>query len=399
MKIYIYGNQSFKKEIHATLESANIKYKLDNDVVIEEIRNVTKLKETINEFPNDIYLIDDDKIIKKNSINKKLKFLAPKDGIEEEYLLESGIADLAIDSLKELPKYILKKFHESKENQQDNHYESKEIVEENDVELDDELSMLLSKGQDSDKNSHEKRSLNELDELFSLDKDVNLDEIDEFIEPSNNTKIDDIGLGEDFNNDFGLNNISYDYDDDDISNKEGISIETKEDVFADLGFLDDKLDQENEFSSFDNNHEELFAELDSLSENKSDIFEGLDFLNEKKVENIQEIDKTEEINEKLEDEFKFFNENIDNNQEKNNFSKGEKMDNEFYELDLLNEKDVLEALNCKIEDYTPAGNKEIVPEIKKEAISVDSSNVNDLSLLLSKLLSNKTVEITIKIKD
>jgi len=41
----------------------------------------------------------------------------------------------------------------------------------------------------------------------------------------------------------------------------------------------------------------------------------------------------------------------------------------------------------------------VVSEIKKETISVDSSNVNDLSLLLSKLLSNKTLEITIKIKD
>jgi hypothetical protein len=74
------------------------------------------------------------------------------------------------------------------------------------------------------------------------------------------------------------------------------------------------------------------------------------------------------------------------------------MDNEFYELDLLNEKDVIDALNYKIEDYNPINNKEIVSEVKKETISVDGTNVNDLSLLLSKLLSNKTVEITIKIK-
>ena len=60
------------------------------------------------------YLIDDDKIIKNNSLNKKLKFLAPKDGIEEEYLIQSGIADLSIDSLKELPKYIIKRYEELK---------------------------------------------------------------------------------------------------------------------------------------------------------------------------------------------------------------------------------------------------------------------------------------------
>ena len=108
MKIYIYGNQSFKKEIHETLEHANIKFKLDNNTAIEEINNINKLKETIKNNPKDIYLIDDDKIIKNNSLNKKLKFLAPKDGIEEEYLIQSGIADLSIDSLKELPKYIIK---------------------------------------------------------------------------------------------------------------------------------------------------------------------------------------------------------------------------------------------------------------------------------------------------
>lgn len=132
---------------------------------------------------------------------------------------------------------------------------------------------------------------------------------------------------------------------------------------------------------------------------KSDIFDGLDFLNEEKENSIEEVDKIE-VEEKLEEEYNSFNDNIDYSKEKKDFFKGENMDNEFYELDLLNEKDVLEALNYKIEDYNPTNNKEVVSEIKKETISVvDSSNVNDLSLLLSKLLSNKTVEITIKIKD
>ena len=47
MKIYIYGNQSFKKEIHETLEHANIKFKLDNNTAIEEINNINQLKEII----------------------------------------------------------------------------------------------------------------------------------------------------------------------------------------------------------------------------------------------------------------------------------------------------------------------------------------------------------------
>ena len=112
MKIYIYGNQSFKKEIHETLEHSNIKFRLDDNTIIEEIDNLKKLKEKILQNPKDIYLIDDEKIIKKNSLNKKIKFLTPKDGIDEEFLLDSGIADLSIDSLNELPKYIIRKYEE-----------------------------------------------------------------------------------------------------------------------------------------------------------------------------------------------------------------------------------------------------------------------------------------------
>ncbi len=401
MKIYIYGNQSFKKEIHATLESANIKYKLDNNVIIEEIKNVNKLKEIIKENPSDIYLIDDDKIIKKNSINGKLKFLAPKDGIEEDYLLQSGIADLAIDSLSELPKYIMKKYDASREDEEKNLEESEDETKEDDIELDDELSMLLAKG-DEEKNLEENKTHTELDDLFSLDKDINLDEIKEFVNPEN-----DLNLDEDFNNDFGLNNISYDYDDEDISDKEGTLAENSEDFFADLDFLDENFEQNDEFPDLNSKEDDdPFAELDLLgqktedfsvlNDENSDMFADLDFLNENKEQGIEDIDKIKV--EELVDEFSFLG-NIENTQEKNDPFKGEKMDNEFYELDLLNEKDVLEALNYKIEDYNPQSNKVVVSEIKKESINVDNSNVNDLSLLLSKLLNNKTLEITIKIKD
>jgi len=100
LNIYIYGNQSFKKEILETLEHSNIKFKLDTDTSIKEINKLSELKQTIRTYPKEIYLIDDEKIIKKNSLNKKLKFFIPKDGIEEEFLLDNGIADLSIDSFK-----------------------------------------------------------------------------------------------------------------------------------------------------------------------------------------------------------------------------------------------------------------------------------------------------------
>jgi hypothetical protein len=404
LKIYIYGNQSFKKEIHETLEHANIKFKLDNNTAIEEINNINQLKEIIKNNPKDIYLIDDDKIIKKNSLNKKFKFLATKDGIEEEYLLHSGIADLSIDSLKELPKYIIKRYEELKllEPKEEKEAEKKvEEIEENIVELDDELAMLLSKG-DNEKNNKPKdlMPVENLDDVFNLDKEMNLDEIDDLIgniDFKDNKTSDDII---DFNDNFGLNNISFDYDDNDVlyrevSNDEIVETPKKStrNILEDLDFLGEEVEEE----------EEDFSDLDKIN---NDLFGGFDFLNEE----IQEVAKKEETNildnsendieEKLFEDFEFLNENIDKVQEKDESLQGDKMGDEFFELDSLNEKDLLEALNYKVDEssfkseYKPA-----VSGTKSETINIDSSNPNDLSLLISKLLSNKTLEITIKIKD
>ena len=406
MKIYIYGNQSFKKEIHETLEHANIKFKLDNNTAIEEINNINKLKETIKNNPKDIYLIDDDKIIKNNSLNKKLKFLAPKDGIEEEYLIQSGIADLSIDSLKELPKYIIKRYEELKllEPKEKQPEKEVEVIEENIIELDDELAMLLSKGDNRKKDKTEDlMPVQDLEDVFSLDKEMNLDEIDDLIgnvDIKDNKTSDDTDDIVNFNDNFGLNNISFDYDDNDVLYKEESSDEIVEtpkkstrNILEDLDFLGEEVEEE----------EEDFSDLDKIN---NDLFGGFDFLNEE----IQEVAKKEETNifdnseneieEKLFEDFEFLNENIDKVQEKDESLQGDKMGDEFFELDSLNEKDLLEALNYKVDEnsfkseYKPA-----VSGTKSETINIDSSNPNDLSLLISKLLSNKTLEITIKIKD
>ena len=406
MKIYIYGNQSFKKEIHETLEHANIKFKLDNNTAIEEINNINKLKETIKNNPKDIYLIDDDKIIKNNSLNKKLKFLAPKDGIEEEYLIQSGIADLSIDSLKELPKYIIKRYEELKllEPKEKQPEKEVEVIEENIIELDDELAMLLSKGDNKKKDKTEDlMPVQDLEDVFSLDEEMNLDEIDDLIgnvDIKDNKTSDDTDDIVNFNDNFGLNNISFDYDDNDVLYREESSDEIVEtpkkstrNILEDLDFLGEEVEEE----------EEDFSDLDKIN---NDLFGGFDFLNEE----IQEVAKKEETNifdnsendieEKLFEDFQFLNENIDKVQEKDESLQGDKMGDEFFELDSLNEKDLLEALNYKVDEnsfkseYKPA-----VSGTKSETINIDSSNPNDLSLLISKLLSNKTLEITIKIKD
>ncbi len=406
MKIYIYGNQSFKKEIHETLEHANIKFKLDNNTAIEEINNINQLKEIIKNNPKDIYIIDDDKIIKKDSLNKKLKFLTPKDGIEEEYLIQSGIADLSIDSLKELPKYIIKRYEELKllEPKEKQPEKEVEVIEENIIELDDELAMLLSKGDNKKKDKTEDlMPVQDLEDVFSLDEEMNLDEIDDLIgnvDIKDNKTSDDTDDIVNFNDNFGLNNISFDYDDNDVLYKEESTDEIVEtpkkstrNILEDLDFLGEEVEEE----------EEDFSDLDKIN---NDLFGGFDFLNEE----IQEVAKKEETNifdnsendieEKLFEDFQFLNENIDKVQEKDESLQGDKMGDEFFELDSLNEKDLLEALNYKVDEnsfkseYKPA-----VSGTKSETINIDSSNPNDLSLLISKLLSNKTLEITIKIKD
>lgn len=385
MNIYIYGNGGFKKDIHQTLEHANIKFKLDENSIIKDIVSLDELKQAIEANPNDIYLIDDEKIIKKRGLSQKIKFLAPKDGIEEEFLLDNGIADLSVDSLKEIPKYIIQKFEQQKSQENVDIQESiidivDDAYNENNVELDDELSLLLSNEESekdivdltqeakeepsslgiedefnlddelelmtSDDNNEEQLSeedisLDELEELMSFDEendeDLSEDEIDDilnFDEEISEDKIDDIL---NFDEDVGLNNITHDYDDNNLIDKD---------------------------FNLDSN--------DKVSENE-DIINKID-----DIGNIDDFFKDESI-------------------------KGENMANDFSELDSLNEQDILSALD-NIDDIQPLNlstSTKIEKDIVKETNSVDlgSSNVDDIASLISKLLNNKTLEITIKIKD
>lgn len=438
MKIYIYGNQSFKKEIHETLEHSNIKFKLDSNTVIKEISSVTKLKEAIKENPNDIYLIDDEKIIKKNSLNKKIKFLTPKDGIEEEYLLDSGIADLSIDSLSELPKYIIKRHEELKllepKDIEFEENDTEEIEQNSSIELDDELAQLLAKG---DEKKQDLTPPDDLDDIFGMDKDINLDNLEDIIgnvdfnadknELKEANEFDDIV---NFNDNFGLNNISLDYDDNDILYKE-VSDEhlfdntAKEsiDIFKELDFLGEEVVEEDEdITDLDKINEDLFGGFDFLNEEiqegkkvkeeeidtlESNPFSDFNFLNDdleekKEIKKEKKFDNEDEeiSNNELFSEFDFSKEEIIQSGKNNESAQGAKMSDEFFELDSLNEKDLLEALSYNVGESNSISNyKPMVSETKNETLSIDSSNVNDLSVLISKLLNNKTLEITIKIKD
>ncbi|MFW3346177.1 hypothetical protein ACN9K5_08165 [Aliarcobacter butzleri] len=420
MNIYIYGNQRFKKEIYKILDSSQIK-KIDNNVIIKEISNLNDLKETIKAQPKNIYLIDDEKIIKKDSL--KSKFFAPKDGVDEQFLVESGVNDLTINSLNEIPEYIIRKY-ELEKNLED-------IKKENKVELDDELSKLLANETQIEKKTESTPEIKD-DEIVS---GVNLNELENLIETTEETENIDLhkldnndkitNEFEDFNNDFGLNNISFDYDDDNILNDNSLSDEDvlsqilnsasiDEDnyeflgeTFEDVNFLeelfpdkaeflatfekpekqveDDKTEMTDEFVEFDDDEEVHLPdeEIQEVADLEEDNFE-----NEKKKVIIEPMDLEEdEESEKFED------------------LEGENMnDNEFSELDSLNEKDLMEALNYKADEIVQVPknqeNTQIISNTNnKETVILNSSNVDEISQLISKLLSNKTLEITIKLKD
>ncbi|MCG3719574.1 hypothetical protein L5F50_10315, partial [Aliarcobacter butzleri] len=372
----------------------------------------------------DIYLIDDEKIIKKDSL--KSKFFAPKDGVDEQFLVESGVNDLTINSLNEIPEYIIRKY-ELEKNLED-------IKKENKVELDDELSKLLANETQIEKKPENIPEIKD-DEIVS---GVNLNELENLIETTEETENIDLhkldnndkitNEFEDFNNDFGLNNISFDYDDDNILNDTSLSDEDvlsqilnsasiDEDnyeflgeTFEDVNFLeelfpdkaeflatfekpekqveDDKTEMTDEFVEFDDD-EEVHLPDEEIQE-VADLEED-NFKNEKKEVIIEPMDLEED----------------EEDEESENFEdlEGENMnDNEFSELDSLNEKDLMEALNYKADEIVQVPknqeNTQIISNTNnKETVILNSSNVDEISQLISKLLSNKTLEITIKLKD
>ncbi|MGA1932969.1 hypothetical protein ACH5BF_09665 [Arcobacter sp. YIC-464] len=400
MNVYIYGNSGFKKEIHETLEHANIKFKLDADSVIKDINSLDELKNIIQHNPNDIYLIDDEKIIKKDGLTKKLKFLTPKDGIEEEFLLDNGIADLSVDSLKEIPKYIIQKHEQQKtyvtediqnsianivddayskeENNNIDMQINEEKNEKDDIdfsdsfELDAELASLLERDESSDV------------EIIEEEPSLELEVEDEFdLNDDNLMSEKELESLMNFEDDMGLNNSSFDYDEE--SNKQ----------------TDDMVDFEKDFDSDENEIDSLINDLEN-----DDIINQLD--NELDFEPIEEDieEDHENLDELLNDEsFESFDTSEFDSISLDEPIKGEKMSDEFSELDSLNENDILSAIE-NLDDIKPFESKSIEKDLSsssisknEESIEVNSSSAQDIAQLITKLLNNKTLEITIKIKD
>ncbi|WP_419678110.1 hypothetical protein ACN2EN_01780 [Aliarcobacter lanthieri] len=394
MNIFIYGNQSFKKDIHKILQDSKINEELD-DLKIVEINEIKTLKENISSNPNDVYLIDDDKIIRKKN---KFKFLRPKDGIEEEFLLECGVDDLSIDSLDELPHYIVRKYNRQNLTQND-----RLDLNEDSLILDSELSGLLNS-----ENEH----INE--EPIGL----NIKELDNLIEDESikieDKKDNEFSFLEDFSEDFGLNNVSYDYDDDSIYND---STKSDEDILADIlnsSILDEEdLDYVTETFEDVNFLDEIFPQK-SILEEKEFIN---DFIHDSKVENLEDgiispdeslvfennneliINENKDIINNLED----FNDEkkeiiIRDIYEDDNIQGDNSMGDEFLELDSLNEQDLIAALEDIPSSISEPKNEKVI-EKNSGTVELNSTNVQDIANLISNLLNNKTLEITIKIKD
>lgn len=127
LNIYIYGSQNFKKDIKDELNRSHIDFKLGDNGLIQDVQSLNTLKELIEDNDDDVFLIDDAKIIKENLINSKIKFLKPKDGIEQEYLKQKGIDDLSVDSIADISKYILKKMKDLGLNDDDDDFDDRQI--------------------------------------------------------------------------------------------------------------------------------------------------------------------------------------------------------------------------------------------------------------------------------
>ncbi len=303
MNIFIFGNASFKSDIHKVFEHSNIKFRLSDSDSIQEIRTLIELRTTIKNYPKDIFLIDDAKIFRKNSLNEKIKFLKPRGAIEEEFIKKYGVEEIKIDSLEDLPKHIIQKLEESNSSNIDDDYHN----------AGDDLDIQES-------------IIDIVDEAYNNENLTNIDKIDNIDEENDKIQLDDE--------------------------------------------LSSLLISEEEVS--DNVQEEIKEELEEDS-----IIE----------ENINSEDK------------------LDSEDEKEIIKgEGEDMSDEFSELDNINESDILAALDgledVDINSIAPAKTEAQSSQESQSNIGVEvgSSNVNEIAALITSLLNNKTLEITIKVK-
>ena len=319
MNIFIYGNGSFKSDIHKIFERSNIKFRLSENDSIQEINSLNELRAAIENNPKDIFLIDDAKIFRKNALNQKIKFLKPSDAIEEEFIKEHDIDDISINSLDELPKYVIQKLEEVNGNVMDDDYHNS-----------------------ADNMNIQESIINIVDEAYSEENNEDTKETGNIDEENDKIQLDD-----------ELSSLL---------------------VGGDMNFPDD-------------DEESTDLEMTAL--------EPLEELEPSIDDTIDEFSREEEpkIDENLEDLLEL---------------EGDDMSDEFSELDNLNESDILAALDglddIDVSSVMPAETNvsspgDTVLAQNSNGLEIDSKNVNDIAALITQLLNNKTLEITIKVKE
>lgn len=353
MNIYIYGSKSFKKDVHDELDHSNIKFKLDDNSSIIDINSLNELKTFIEHNEDDIFLIDDAKIIKKDAFNgkfkSKLKFLIPKDGIEEEYLFENGIGDISFDSIDELSKHITSKIDE--QNQEEASEEFDDLLENRD-EIQDSISEIVNDAYEEDD------SIKLNDELSGL-----LVSNEERYEDEKRTSSSEPIELEKYNA-FDFENELSEIEDPNITGQ----------TIDDLMHLDISND---DFES----SETVSKKKKSLNDEPSDLE------SEPKELNIPNNAFDDQSLNLAEDDLKSESTQGDYD-----------MMEDFSSLDDISENDIMAALNG---EEVSINDTQVLTSVNKssESVSLNLSNTDDISELLSKLLKNKTLEITVKIRE
>lgn len=108
MNIYIYGELSFKMNIHKILDHGNIRFKIDEGEIVD-VEYLYRLEELIEDNPSEIFIIDQNKVIENDLFSKVFKFLVPRDGITKKFLDHHGIGDISIRTYEDLLIYIEKR--------------------------------------------------------------------------------------------------------------------------------------------------------------------------------------------------------------------------------------------------------------------------------------------------
>jgi hypothetical protein len=310
------------------LEHANMKFKLSEDDSIMELSSLHELKDAIEEDPTNIFLIDDEKIIKKGA----LKFLQPKDGIEEEFLKVHGIGDLSVDNISDIATHIVKKLkiaHAQKE------AKIEALKEEYVEKQNDEILLKNNDFEFVHSEKKEDRTVESLDEDDFLSMYTHDDESDKYDEHDDDS--------------FNIEDILTSQDDDEKHEEEH-----NDDDGIDFESLVNEEEDDYSLNQSSNYNEDLHKEDFGLT-----------------IEKIEKIEKDEDSD----------------------------MSDEFSELDSLNEDELLEALSgSNITNDTITKSPVSVKKSSTE-VELNSSSVHDISSLITQLLNNKTLEITIKIKE